>query len=167
VREFRDLGGVRWSVFRATPQTSPSRRERILPASYRMGWLVFECETERRRFAPVPENWEVLTERELERLCTLADVVPTRAPQQRRAADLSELALAPTPVPPRDANDSASSPPVESARLQELLAQVMEEVCDQPPVQSLNTEELIRVQQTLAIAANAASEAVAQRRAAH
>jgi len=43
----------------------------------------------------------------------------------------------------------------------------MEEVCDQPPVQSLNTEELIRVQQTLAIAANAASEAVAQRRAAH
>jgi len=50
--------------------------------------------------------------------------------------------------------------------MQELLAQVLDEVCDQPRAQSLDTGELVRVEETLAIAAHAAREAVALRRAA-
>lgn len=166
VREFRDVAGIQWSVFRATPHTSPAKREKILPETYRFGWLVFECETERRRLAPVPENWEGLTERELEHLCTVADVVPAR--NQRRATSREEATTVNTPAPtdvrePAGARDVMSA---RAARMQELLAKVIDDVCDQPPAHSLDTGELIRVEETLAIAAHAAKEAVALRRAA-
>jgi len=142
VREFRDLSGTQWNVFLATPHSSPSKREKILPETYRLGWLVFECDKERRRLAPVPDSWESLTDRELEHLCTHADVVPARGARRTQ----------PTPG--------------QAEQMQELLAQVIEEVCDQPKAQSLDTGELIRVEQTLSIAAHAAREAVALRRAA-
>ena len=31
----------------------------------RHGWLCFDCGDERRRFAPIPEHWERLSERDL------------------------------------------------------------------------------------------------------
>ena len=166
VREFRDLAGNQWIVFSAIPHSAPSKREKILPESYRFGWLVFECERERRRLAPVPEQWEALTEHELEQLCTRADVVPVRAPRGQVATDASAIT---NPVPPPDSREpdhGEPSTPVRATQMQELLAQVLDEVCDQPRAQSLDTGELVRVEETLAIAAHAAREAVALRRAA-
>jgi hypothetical protein len=145
VREFSDAAGVAWKVFRATPHSSPSGRERVLPEAFRDGWLVFECDAERRRLAPIPDDWEELAEEELERLNGLAVVVPART-RGRRAADAA---------------------PKRAAEVQAVLAQVLDEVCEMPPAPSLDTGELIRVEQTLAIAANAAREAVALRRARH
>ena len=145
MREFSDVAGVAWKVFRATPHSSPAGRERVLPEAFRDGWLVFECDVERRRLAPIPEEWEELADEELERLCSAALVVPART-RGRRAADAS---------------------PKRAAEVQAVLGQVLDEVCEMPPAPSLDTGELIRVEQTLAIAANAAREAVALRRAMH
>jgi hypothetical protein len=165
VREFRDPSGVQWCVFRATPHTFSSSREKFLPEPFRLGWLVFECERERRRLAPVPEDWEGLTERELERLRTLADVVPTRG-GRRPVTDTPALPNVPIaaawPAPADRTSASASAPQVQA-----LLAQVIREVCDeQRDVRSLDTGQLVRVEETLAIAARAAREAAALRMAA-
>ena len=143
MREFSDAAGVAWKVFRATPHSSPAGREKVLPEAFRDGWLVFECDAERRRLAPIPGDWEELADEELERLCGVAAAVPARG---RRASDAA---------------------PKRAAEVQEVLAQVLDEVCDLPPAPSLDTGELIRVEKTLAIAANAAREAVALRRAMH
>jgi hypothetical protein len=167
VREFRDVAGTQWSVFRATPDTSPSRRGRILPDAFRLGWLVFECARERRRLAPVPQDWEALTERELERLCTLADVVPARAARRTAAsADTPERTIEPGAGEWREGDSGAPTTPEQAAEMQALLAKAIREVCEQPYAQSLDTGELIRVEETLTMAANAAKEAVALRRSA-
>jgi hypothetical protein len=165
VREFRDLAGVQWSVFRAIPHSAPSKREKILPETFRLGWLVFECERERRRLAPVPENWEALTDHELELLCMRANVVPARPSRGRVATDAAAITNAATPAASREPDSPAQSPPVRATQMQELLAQVLDEVCDQPHAQSLDTGELVRVEEALVIAAHAAREAVALRRA--
>jgi hypothetical protein len=149
VREFCDAAGAAWKVFRATPHTSPGKREKVLPEEFRSGWLVFECEEERRRLAPIPEDWEELTEAELAQLCMQAAVVPVRS--RRSSAPGGPAAAAPQRV----------------AEVQQVLARVIDEVCDMPRPPALDTGELIRVQETLAIAANAAREAVALRRALH
>jgi hypothetical protein len=145
VREFSDAAGVAWKVFRAIPHSTPSGREKVLPEDFRDGWLVFECDAERRRLAPIPGDWEELADDQLEHLCSAAVVVPART-RGRRAAD---------------------GAPKRAAEVQAVLAQVLDEVCDMRPAPSLDTGELIRVEQTLAIAANAAREAVALRRAMH
>ena len=51
--------------------------------------------------------------------------------------------------------------------LQEQLESAREEICDIPHVAELDTGELIRVEETLAIAAQAAKEAVSIRRKIH
>ena len=147
MREFCDAAGAAWRVFRATPHTLPGKREKVLPEEFRSGWLVFECDVERRRLAPIPEDWEELTENELAQLCMQAAVVPARA--RRQPADRAEPA-------PRGV-----------AEVQQMLARVIDEVCDMPRPPALDTGELIRVQETLAIAAKAAREAVALRREMH
>lgn len=145
MREFSDAAGIAWKVFRAIPHSTPSGREKVLPEAFRDGWLVFECDAERRRLAPIPDDWEELADEQLERLCSAAVVVPTRT-RGRRAAD---------------------GAPKRAAEVQAVLAQVLDEVCDMRPAPTLDTGELIRVEQTLAIAANAAREAVELRRAMH
>lgn len=49
-------------------------------------------------------------------------------------------------------------------RLEEQLEVVREEICDVPHVSELNTGEMIRVEETLAIAAEAAKEVITLRR---
>lgn len=49
-------------------------------------------------------------------------------------------------------------------KLEDELQDSLEEVCDAPPVDQINTGELIRIEETLAIAAEAAKEAVSIRR---
>ena len=50
------------------------------------------------------------------------------------------------------------------SRIQERLQDSLEEVCEAPPVTQINTGELIKIEETLAIAADAAKEAVSIRR---
>lgn len=42
------------------------------------GWLVFECEVEKRRLGPVPEGWDALADEELGRLLESAVQVQRR-----------------------------------------------------------------------------------------
>jgi hypothetical protein len=49
-------------------------------------------------------------------------------------------------------------------QLEEKLGDAIDEVCDAPAVSELNTGELIRIEESLAIAADAAKEAVSLRR---
>lgn len=43
------------------------------------GWLVFECEVEKRRLGPVPEGWDALPDDDLALLLKSAVPVPRRA----------------------------------------------------------------------------------------
>ena len=49
-------------------------------------------------------------------------------------------------------------------RLEDKIEQSLDEVCTKPSVKNINTGELIRIEETLAIAAEAAKEAVSLRR---
>jgi hypothetical protein len=49
-------------------------------------------------------------------------------------------------------------------RIEEKLQDSIEEVCEQPPVARVNTGELIKIEESLAIASEAAKEAVSIRR---
>lgn len=97
-RTFVDPRGVLWSVtvivpqlterrltdrrsatnaivdFRAERRKQPDRRHvREVRAPVRegfeRGWLVFDNGDEKRRLAPVPEGWELMSPQELESLC--------------------------------------------------------------------------------------------------
>lgn len=106
IRSFRTAEGVQWQVWNVVPgpkdvperrigydrrspdpvfrYTGPERRgsrDRRQPApllsrQLAAGWLTFECPTEKRRLAPIPEHWDELSENELERLCRSARICP-------------------------------------------------------------------------------------------
>lgn len=52
LREFIDEDGRDWCAWDTTPTSTQVRRE------FAGGWLTFESEREKRRVAPVPEDWE-------------------------------------------------------------------------------------------------------------
>ena len=100
LRAFRDSNRVEWRVWDVRPSGSGSDRRvadrrnpdpviRYSGPERRSGkdrrvtratrwvlpireWLAFDSEIEKRRLIPVPENWEELPDRELERLCQQA-----------------------------------------------------------------------------------------------
>lgn len=165
MRAFRDAAGVEWQAYQAERNTG-ERRDHLLPVEYRQGWLVFESATEKRRLAPVPPGWTELSDDALAALCATATVQTRRA----KAGD--------QPVAPNDDRDlesrrarealerAASNDP-DRAKLDEVqdrLNETLEEVCDAPAAEMLDTGELIRVEESLAIAADAAKEAVSLRR---
>lgn len=49
-----------------------------LPPQLAQGWVAFECDTERRRVAPIPEGWHELPEPELVDLWRGAEQLPPR-----------------------------------------------------------------------------------------
>lgn len=99
IRSFHTADGVLWQVWNVLPgrrdderrkgydrrspdpvirYTGPERRttnDRRQPAApflsphLQSGWLAFECPSEKRRLAPIPQQWEDLPDNELERLC--------------------------------------------------------------------------------------------------
>ena len=170
VREFRDAAGVPWRVMEAEPHASGGSRQRYLPPEYQSGWLVFECATEKRRLAPIPEGWAALTERELAEVCARAMVVVSKSPPARSGAFVDT----PTPAPASEATPSspararaADSPVALRPKLDAIvdeLEQQIEEVCQAPAAERLNTGELIRVEEALAMAADRAKEAISLRR---
>jgi hypothetical protein len=148
MRQFRDEVGMEWKVF-LTPRGSDAvSREHYLPEAYREGWLVFESTQEKRRLAPVPADWETMPTESLVSLCGKA------VPQTARA---------------RVPADSKSPAPTEALRPQlekaeEQLDRTLEEVCETPDAARLDTGQLIRVEESLALATEAAKEAVSLRR---
>lgn len=145
MRQFRDAAGVEWQVYQ-TERTiaAERRRDHLLPAEYREGWLLFESEGDKRRLAPVPEGWSELSDAALSALCSKA-TVQTR-PDKRGEQESTEPVVA------------------ELSATEERLTESLNEVCDAPAVEKLDTGELIRVEETLAIASETAKQVVSLRR---
>ncbi len=49
------------------------------------GWLCFECEDEKRRLAPIPQDWEGCAPERLEQYCAIAPRAQRATGQHRRA----------------------------------------------------------------------------------
>jgi hypothetical protein len=79
VNHFRDAAGVEWEVYEVAAQALGTGRLDYLPDKFRRGWLVFECDTEKRRLAPIPPEWESLSLHELQTL--VADESCVRVPK--------------------------------------------------------------------------------------
>ena len=105
-RDFSDSTGTEWFVFDVTPRADDRRSDerrrseaeagnvadsgdrradsrRVTlggqrPPRLTLGWLCFECEGERRRLQPIPENWARLSDSDLEKLLAAARVAPFR-----------------------------------------------------------------------------------------
>ena len=60
--DFRDNAGTRWTVSEIPQFDFSAKLMALLPhPERRQGWLLFESEHgERRRLAPIPENWRAL-----------------------------------------------------------------------------------------------------------
>lgn len=91
-RQFSDRDGRSWDVWEVIPQFAERRETQTvvahdrratnkprssLPVEMKEGWLTFECPTERRRLAPAPVGWELLSDRELAELVERATSVGT------------------------------------------------------------------------------------------
>ena len=152
MREFRDEAGVQWAVFFTARSVAPDRH---LPEQYREGWLVFESAAEKRRLAPVPKDWDSLSDRELSALCGQA----THQAPRKKAMHAAEA--------PVEQGSAHAEPEVLQPQLRDMetrLSSALDEVCELRPPEKLNTGELIRVEETLALATAAAKEAVSLRR---
>lgn len=149
MRHFRDKAGVEWQVFLTARGSDAVSREHFLPEAYRDGWLVFESAQDKRRLAPVPANWETLPNE------TLVALLAQASPQIPRARQASETRAGASAEPLK--------PKLKEAEHQ--LDRTLEEVCATPTVAArLDTGQLIRVEESLALAAEAAKEAVSLRR---
>lgn len=149
MRQFRDAAGVNWKVSLTSRSSAAVSRDHFLPEAYREGWLLFESEREKRRLAPIPKDWESLSDEALGRLCAGAS---PQAARPRTGDALAPAAARAEPLRPK---------------LQDLereLDRTLDEVCEAPSASKLDTGELIRVEETLALAAEAAKEAVSLRR---
>jgi hypothetical protein len=90
-RSFIDSVGRHWDVWSVKPdnierrnetEAAPAlerrrRREFRVPLGQKWsnGWLAFEANGERRRLAPIPENWIELDDAALEEMCGAAERV--------------------------------------------------------------------------------------------
>jgi hypothetical protein len=70
-REITDLFGAVWTVWRVDP---PANRVTV-PATLRAGWLAFQFGGERRRLAPVADDWAVRSDEELLALLARSEYV--------------------------------------------------------------------------------------------
>ena len=148
MRQFRDEAGVEWQVSLTARGSDAVSREHALPEAYREGWLVFESAQQKRRLAPVPPNWESLSAAALAALCARA------LPQVTRIKGLGEPKVGAEAEPLR--------PKLRQAEQQ--LDRTLAEVCETPNPSQLDTGDLIRIEENLAVATQAAKEAVSLRR---
>lgn len=66
VRVFHDAEDRAWEVRAIRPLTL-ERRTRVLPGDHANGWLLFSLGLERRRLAPVPPDWQQVSDLQLQR----------------------------------------------------------------------------------------------------
>jgi hypothetical protein len=105
-REFRDSNGTRWRVWEVVPSAVTdevlSRLPTAVPqnasaeiierrtvqnerrALWTKGWLLFESVSQRRRLIPIPSNWNLATEAELDTMCQSARDVTGEAHSEDR-----------------------------------------------------------------------------------
>ncbi len=69
--------GVTWNVWDVYP-SSDGRLRLTYAESFEAGWLVFASESERRRVAPIPPQWEEWPDEELQH--ALQNAAPVRRP---------------------------------------------------------------------------------------
>lgn len=74
-REFVDDAGTVWRVWDTHPVAANTLR-RVSP-TYATGWLTFESESERRRLAPIPPEWDIASRALMEHWCARALRVPS------------------------------------------------------------------------------------------
>jgi hypothetical protein len=77
-RAFTDSAGAEWLIWHVTPGQHTRRAGRgpsTLPEELADGWLCFEGSAGKRRFYPVPPDWETLADDKLEILCRAAVAV--------------------------------------------------------------------------------------------
>jgi hypothetical protein len=98
----------------------------------------------------VPADWESLSDEALAMLCERAAIQP---PRPRADAEVGRSG---------QSREEPLHPKLQ--QVQRRLDQTLDEVCDAPPAEKLDTGELIRVEESLALAAEAAKEAVSLRR---
>jgi hypothetical protein len=93
-RQFTDSARVVWKVYRVEPgavSASLARLRERLPdreSERRRPWLLFESSSgERRRLAPVPDEWdESCSDAQLAKWCVAGEPIPP-APARRAAED--------------------------------------------------------------------------------
>ena len=73
IREFTDAAGVKWRGWSTVPAIPTAVEEEL-----RAGWLTFDCESGRKRLAPIPDDWVRLRPEQLEFLCLVAKEMPRR-----------------------------------------------------------------------------------------
>jgi hypothetical protein len=84
-RRFRDLFGRDWQVWEVQPtailgsaraasgdHNQKNDARGAIRGVFEKGWLAFQYDLERRRLAPIPENWVALDEGELRQLLDTA-----------------------------------------------------------------------------------------------
>lgn len=84
VRNFESPDGTMWSVWEVIPGRVSEFRSSFgshLPRALADGWLCFDCGTEKRRLAPLPQGWAERPEADLWFWCRAAVPVPSRASQ--------------------------------------------------------------------------------------
>lgn len=102
LREYKDASGVTWQVWHVVPTTRTTahvvanerrkrtdadfsgdrrRKQFTLTPGMEGGWLCFESSGEKRRLAPVPEDWESCGD------AVLAGYLASAAPVSRRIVD--------------------------------------------------------------------------------
>jgi hypothetical protein len=90
-RTFRDELGREWDVWEVVPTAVERRMTKmparvaaidrrkiqetrvVVPDSLQKGWLAFQSGKERRRLAPIPRDWDEMTDSELLELLHQAD----------------------------------------------------------------------------------------------
>ena len=73
---FLDDASRRWEVREIREQLLPERAVLLSRPDFAAGWLLFTCDGERRRLAPLPTGWREAPEEQLRRWC--ASAAPAR-----------------------------------------------------------------------------------------
>ena len=117
-RTFTDRKGLRWDVWEVKPTAAERRylqrrmreedrtdsaerrsgderrRSKIsrspIASEFASGWLCFECPSEKRRLAPVPEGWERVDDDTIEQWCCTAKPVVRRKADSAQGTDGAE-----------------------------------------------------------------------------
>jgi hypothetical protein len=76
---FTDESGTKWDVFEVHPGHDRRTVARV-PDRFRMGWLCFQSEQERRRLAPIPDAWHSWDEPTLLAALHTTHGMPRRTP---------------------------------------------------------------------------------------
>jgi hypothetical protein len=92
MRQIRDDHNVEWTVYLVERLERPSGKHsaELLPQPYANGWLVFQCNTGKRRLAPHPQDWELLPEATLRSLLAAATPV-RRSGKSQLPKDIEQL----------------------------------------------------------------------------